>query len=267
MSHGVNILESHVIKFAADAWAELEMETKFKVQRPKDYEKFGGFEGAACMAMDYHSKYGEHDHLNWRIIAAEAGFGRDEGVLVGENNEVVVHWMGKPDLFIYENASGKAMPVDHKTLDSIKGDTIRKYKPHSQVTGYIFAGRVLSTQLGFEQSICDRAIMNVAARSLPAEKPRDGVKKPRYVRVFPTFTSGEIEEWRNDILEKAFRLKLSLSRSAWPARDSACHLYNGCDFRPVCAVPLASREIVLKADYIQVQPWEPYQTDDEQNED
>lgn len=264
MSYGDVPSPSHMQKFAADAWVEMQMDVNMKQHDPDYYDKFKGAEGALCMALEYYESFADVDHRNWTVIGAEKGFGRKDEVLVGEDDKVIVHYVGKPDLVVLENASGKLLPVDHKTKDSVPGNVNEIYKPHPQTAGYIFACNSIAHELGLSTKDTDRCIIRVAARLRPTDKPRSGVKRPRFVNVYPNYNLDELEEWRKDIMAKAHRLRYAIEHDEFIPRESACHLfYHGCQFRGVCSTPPASRELVLKSNFTKIEPWTPYSVEED----
>lgn len=255
------------LKYAAAAWSELNMDELEKTS-PKAWKTFKGRDGAIVMTSRYYETTFQHDVYNWRIIAVEYGFGLRHEVLVGENDQVVVYYMGKPDLVVLSKGDDQLMPVDHKTTDYIKGDTQKKYKPHPQTVGYIYAVNTLAKTLGIERKLCDRCCINVGARNEPTDKPRDGgPPKPRFTRVYPCYNPQEVEEWRQALVAKASAMRSAIEGEFFFRNESACHLYAGCEFRGICAVPLASRNIIIKANYDEAEPWVPYSISSDEDEE
>jgi hypothetical protein len=265
--------EHHVWAFATQAWTDHEME-QFLQSDPDTFHKFEGLDGARAMSLEYWDAFARQHFQSWRIIGTELGFGwsndaqgRPE-MYLGEDDKVVVYYGGKPDLVIVDMATNMLMPVDFKTKDSIDGNTSLLYKPHPQTAGYIWAVRNMlqkmlesGTELFKEVAPLPptKCIVMVCARFRPTDKPRSGVRKPRFMPVFPAYSEAEIEEWRVSVIEKCRRLRDAIERDIWIPRESACHLfYHGCMFRRVCSTPPNMREQVLKADFIRVQPWQPY---------
>lgn len=248
---------------AARAWAELKMD-EWEAKDPKRFTKFGGKNGALVMMNRYWDAQGQIDKNIWQIVAVEQGFGRKRECKIAENEYIVVYYIGKPDLVVYAKTEETLIPIDHKTIDYVRWDTQVKYKPHAQTAGYIFICNELARQLGYEKPVT-RCIINVAARAEPTDNPRDGGKpKPRFTRVFPSYSVEELAEWKNETLEKAERLRRCIERNYWPKRESACHLYAGCDYRRVDSLPPGARELAIKADYVQIEPWVPYEVEEEE---
>jgi hypothetical protein len=266
--HGPTIVEggeTHIccIEDGCTCTQFLNMES-MKTANPKGYERFKGISGAILMATQYYDFYAEHDARHWKILGAEVGFGLKEEVLLAENDKVIVFYVGKPDLVVFEPQTDTVQPLDHKTVDRVPYNVQRNYKPHPQTAGYIFAVDLLTRELGISRKRVDRCVINVAARMPPAEKPKDGKIKPRFVRVYPNYAEEEIEEFRHDVLGKATRLRYSIEHQEWNPKESSCHLYNGCDYLEICSKPPAIRDLVIKTDFIQIAPWVPYEVDTEE---
>lgn len=241
---------------------------------PEVFDKFGGLDGAKLMMLEYHMAFGGAHYNQWHIVGAELGFGWRDELLLGEDDEIVVQYGGKPDLVIIDKAQNMIMPLDFKTKDSVPANAALKYKPHPQTVGYIFAVRKLLEALSTNDDDIKalvqppkpptKCVILVCARNRPTDKPRSGIRQPRFLPVYPNYSMDEIEEWRVSIMEKCRRLRDSIKRNYFPPRESACHLYyHGCAFRRVCSTPAASREVSLKADFIKIEPWKPYTPDED----
>lgn len=292
MSFGTLPSSALMTKFAADAWSEescqlcrgekadhdnkdhpwtpQSMKNDFQKHDPDGYDKFKGAEGALQMALEYYDSFAEVDFRSWKIVGAEKGFGLNNEILIGEDDLVVVHYTGRPDLSVLEYASGKVMPLDFKTKESIPGNVNELFKPHPQTVGYIFAINELVKQLGLSTKETDRCIIRVCARTRPTDNPRKkkdgspGVIKPRFVNVYPNYNSAEIEEWKQGIMAKARRLRYAIEHNEFIPREKACHLfYHGCQFRGVCSTPPASRELVLRSNFTKIEPWTPYNVEED----
>jgi hypothetical protein len=242
---------------------------------PAEYEKLNAMAtqlenkttlalGPILMAVQYYATYAEQDFRDWKIIGAEKPFGRANEVMIGEDDKVVVYYMGKPDLVIYEKSTDQLMPLDQKTKDYVDKHEDRKWKPNSQLAGYVYACQHMVRELGYDRPV-DRCLVSVCGRKLPAKPRKKGESpKPRFKRVRATYSVQEIEEWRSTIMKKARRLRHALEFNEVTRVDGfLCHLFAGCDYRRVCAVPDGTRDIVIRSDYVQVKPWSPYEKEDE----
>jgi hypothetical protein len=274
MTFGTLPSEHHIYKFASDAWTEHHMEDyKNSDDKTREvFDKFGGIDGARLMALEYYEAFAKQHYTSWQIIGTELGFGWKDELPLGEDDKVVVYYGGKPDLVVLDRSQNMIMPLDFKTKDSVPGNATLLYKPHPQTTGYIFAvSKMIDLIQGKypheEQRLIKRptkCIVMVCARFRPTEKPRSGVRQPRFLPVYPQYTADEIEEWRQSVIEKCRRLRDAIERGVWTPRESACHLYyNGCAFRRVCSQPANIRAALLKSDFVRVEPWSPYSTGEE----
>jgi hypothetical protein len=262
-----------MLRLAAEAWVEHKMDDYANTD-PEVYDKFGGKPGCLLMAQEYYEAFAVQHHSQWHIVGAELGFGWRDEMPLGEDDKVVVYYGGKPDLVIIDKAQNMVMPLDFKTKDAVPGNASLKYKPHPQTAGYIFAvgkmieqlrvsGEFNATAFSLPKAPTKCVIM-VCARYRPTDKPRSGVRAPRFLPIYPNYDASEIEEWRQSVMEKCRRLRDSIERSVWTPRESACHLfYHGCAFRRVCSMPANVREAVLEADFVKVDPWSPYQPEED----
>jgi hypothetical protein len=231
-------------------------------QNPTAWKTFNGPTGALLMASEYYDRIGGLDNTNLKIVSSEAGFGLRGELILYEDEQIVIYYVGKPDLVVWDKSSQFLAPLDHKTVDRVRSDVQRKFKPHSQTIGYIWAVGQLAKSLGYDVPV-DRCIINICGRLLPAEKPRDGKKKPRFTRIYPNYGPDEIDEWKRNAVSKVQDLYKSIQLDEWQMRDNSCHLYGGCDFRLVDSVAPVNRPLVLKSDYVTVEPWVPYAVEDE----
>lgn len=273
MVFGTLPTDHQVYKFASDAWQEHDME-RYKTSDPEVFTKFGGLDGARLMALEYHEAFAKQHFAQWQIIGAELGFGWKDELPLGEDDKVVVYYGGKPDLVILDRSQNMIMPLDFKTKDSVPGNSNVMFKPHPQTAGYIFAvSKMLEQQIqNLERThgnpYClpkppTKCIIMMCARFRPTDKPRNGVRAPRFLPIYPQYTEAEIEEWRQSVMEKCRRLRDSIERSVWTPRESACHLfYHGCQFRRVCSQPANIRESILRSDFVKIAPWTPYDVED-----
>jgi hypothetical protein len=204
------------------------------------------------------------DRATWKIIAAEASFGRNKEVCIGETDKTVLYWMGQPDLYVI--SGGRFMPVDHKSVDKITPFTQKKYKPHIQLPGYIIAGQILLRSLGHDYPI-DRCIVNCVARSDSTSKD-ESKRQPRFKRFFISYTPNEIEEWKQRRLAQSDRLRMCIETRHFSWNEYACSSMWGrpCAFQNIHEKPPEARQIVRIADYTVRKPWIPGRTEAEKKE-
>ena len=245
---------------SAAAWTELDMN---KFEGTKQHKDFGAQFGAITMMDSFYEAHIQHDMRKYKIVSAESGFGLKGEILVGENDRVVVHWVGKPDLTVLDGH--RLCPLDHKTVNRIDGDTNSKYKPHPQIAGYIFAAGLLAKQVGLDVSV-DRAIINVCARKAPTEKPRDGIKRPRYLRVVVAYNELEIQEWQLQTLNKVTALRRAIEANSYLWNETRCHdiFWKPCQYRGICSNPPGTRPVVIQSNYDLAERWIPYSVQEEE---
>jgi hypothetical protein len=239
---------------ALEAWDSCKIDDG-KALYPSTYEAFGGRAGAVAMIAQYYDFSYPYDSIHWKVVGIESGFGRQKETLVGENEQVKVYYIGKPDLLTWED--GRLIPVDHKTKDYIQSNIVNNFKPHAQTAGYLVAGQVIADKLNLGVTL-DRVIINVAARNEPSDAPRSGKKKPRFLRIPVQYAQQELQEWRSQVVLKATRLRHCIEKNEWVMNDSQCHVYSGCEFRSIDSRPPESREIMKNAHFNVVQAWTPY---------
>jgi len=256
---GSNIALSteQIQRIAIQAWADNAIDESAAMQ-PDQFDKFGDLAGGVLMLQQYYNSQYAIDRASWKVVGTEAGFGYNKEVLVGETNKVVCYWVGKPDLIVIEG--DRLLPIDHKTVTKIDGRTIGKYKPGPQMPGYCFALETVANSIGIERRV-DRCVVNICARERPSDKPRDGKKKPRFIRALPQYTREELSEWRCQMLRVCERLRHCLMTQDWIWRDSACHnIYmRPCEYLQVCSNTPMSRDIILASSFEYQPPWRPYQ--------
>jgi hypothetical protein len=253
-TRGIKLEPQPIMNLAVKNWQELKMDELEKIH-PKSYKQFGGFHGAIAMISDYAHRQLPVDYRTWKIIAAEASFGRNREVCIGETDKIILYWMGQPDLFVvYE---GRLMPVDHKSIATIDSKTMKKYKPHIQLPGYIIAGQVLCKDLGLDYQV-DRCIVNAVARTDSTDK-LGNEKRPRFKRFFPQYSTSELEEWKRRRLSQAERIRHCIEYNDWLWNEYACSYQWGhpCQYQNIHEKPPESRLIVVQSDYTTRQPWIP----------
>jgi hypothetical protein len=257
MQKGVDTTNIHIQDIAVRAWIKNKIDEGIQFDR-KRFERFGNLAGAVLMLQQYKNSQWDIDRLNWKIVGAELGFGLNKEIKIGETKKVVVYWVGKPDLVVIER--DKLVPVDHKTVDRIDGRTTDKYKPGPQMPGYCFAVETLARQAGIDRRV-DRCVVNICARSRPADKPRDGKVRPRYIRSYPSYTREEISEWRSNILTTCERLARCLETREWQWGYQSCHnIYmRECEFLGVDRATPSARDMLLNVGFQTSEPWRPYQ--------
>lgn len=257
-----NRLDSkQIIDMSMQKWNELEMD-KLEEAHPKMWKEFGGRFGALQMIAEYATRQLPIDYQTWKIVAAEASFGRNKEVCIGETDKIILYWMGQPDLFVISGE--RLFPVDHKSVAYIDAYISKKYKPHIQIPGYIIAGQLLCKSLGYDLSV-DRAVINCVARTDRTDKSGES-KHPRFKRIPVAYTPSELEEWRRRRLGQAERLRHCFEFNEWQWNEYACpsQWNRPCQFQNIHEKPPEIRDVVRKADYIVRPAWIPGRSKEEE---
>jgi hypothetical protein len=264
MTFGVLPSEHTVYKFATEEWLAHKIDD-YKNTEAEYYDKFGGVDGGRLMALEYYEQFARHHFNEWQIVGAELGFGWSDECFLGEDDRVVVYYGGKPDLIFINRAERMIMPLDFKTKDSVPSNANVQYKPHPQTAGYIFAVTQMLNGYKGDSVVLPptKCVIMVCSRIRPTDKPRSGVRAPRFAPVYPAYSVAEIAEWQQSVIEKCRRLRESIERNYFPPREASCHLfYHGCMFRRVCSTPPNARDMMLNADFVKIDPWVPYVAED-----
>lgn len=258
---GKEIGNGDLQSFALEAWVKQELDLVAQAE-PKQMASFGDVAGAVLMLKEYHDRQYCIDKNIWKIVSVEEGFGLKKEVPVGETDKVIVYWIGKPDLSVVEQ--DQLFPVDHKTVNRIDGKTIHKYKPSTQMPGYCFALESIAKSLGLSKKV-NKCVVNICARSRPAEKPRSGKPQSRFIRAYPGFTPEEIAEWKRDVLVKCERIAHNLETGDWAWSETSCHnMYmRDCPFLPLHSITPSARDSVLRGMYEVGKPWVPYKAQED----
>jgi hypothetical protein len=234
---------------------------------PERFSTFGDLAGAVLMLNEYHDSQYLIDQRNWHIIGVEEGFGLKKEVLVGETRNVIVYWIGKPDLVVFEGQ--RLIPVDHKTVGRIDAYTSSRYKPSTQMCGYAYSTEIIAKSLGIDARV-DRCVVNICSRSRPSDNPRNGKKKPRFIRAYPNFNREEVAEWKRDVINKCERIAHCIKHpDSWTWSETTCHNFymRPCDFLKADSSTPSARDIVLATDFAIGEPWVPYQVSKEREAD
>ena len=238
-------------------WSRLNLHDCISAE-PDKWKSFGDLAGAVLMLQEYYQSQYLIDRNVWKIVGVEEGFGLKKEVKLGESRSCIVYWVGKPDLVVVENE--RLTPVDHKTVSRIDGYTISRYKPSSQMPGYVYACEELAKQLGYNSRV-DRCIVNICSRSRPSDNPRSGKQKPRFIRAYPNFSREELTEWRRQTVDKCDRLATCIKTNTWNWNETQCHsFYNRpCDYLKLHSSTPSARDVILLADFEEGRAWRPYE--------
>jgi hypothetical protein len=257
---GTTVPTADIPRIALELWVKLNMDEMEKLS-PKQYKEFGGRYGALAMIADYATRQLPIDYATWKIVAAEASFGRNKEVCIGETDQIILYWMGQPDLFVIQN--DRLLPVDHKSKSYLDAWTAKGYKPHIQIPGYIIAGQVLCESLGYTLQV-DRAIINCVARSDRTDKSGES-KHPRFKRITVSYNAGELAEWKRRRLRQAELIRYSIEHDNWTWNEYSCNsfFYRRCPYQNIDEKTPEVRPVIIAADYIKRRPWIPGLTEKE----
>lgn len=260
-----DVTSQDIQDFALTAWSMCNLDA-CALADPDKFESFGTLAGAVLMLQEYYNSQYLVDKMNWKVVAVEEGFGLKKEVLLGETSRVVVYWVGKPDLVVVEN--NRLTPVDHKTVSRIDGLTISRYKPSTQMPGYVHSCEVIAKQLGYDVRV-DRCVVNICSRTRPSDNPRSGKKRPRFIRAYPNFSREEIDEWKRDVIAKCERIATCLKTSTWTWSETTCHnMYmRQCDYIKLDSSTPSARPVILMADFLEGKPWKPYEPSQKEVDD
>jgi hypothetical protein len=238
------------IRMAAFVWQTLDLDRREALgEVPRLAELIG-------MLTDFWPQYSQ-DRQVWRVIAVEAPFEVPLGT--SPKHGLCVKWIGRADRHIFDGQ--RVQPVDDKTVSTITGDTPLAFQPSFQLAGYVYVTRQLAQELRLGDPP-DRCIVNIFAK-------RPSKNRPRFLRIFPSFTDAQLEEFRLQVLTIADRLWEAYSQGEWMWNTMACSniYYRPCDYRQICSVTSAARPIVISASYAKVEPWTPSATAAEESSD
>jgi PD-(D/E)XK nuclease superfamily len=252
------IVPSNIQDMALVAWHNNQLDA-CQAANPDQFSSFGDVAGSVLMLNEYYNSQYLIDQRNWKVISVEEGFGLNKEVFLGETDHVTVYWIGKPDLVVVENE--RLTPVDHKTVSRVDGTTTNRYKPSSQMPGYIHSCEIIAKSLGYDVR-CDRCVVNICSRSRPAEKPRSGgQRRPRFIRAYPNFNRDEIAEWKRQVVLKCERIAYCLETGQWLWSETSCDNFymRPCDYKKLDSSVPNARDIILAADFVKTEPWVPYQ--------
>lgn len=225
----------------------------------RQFKAFGGFSGVTKLLLNYWQCYGE-SREPLKIIATECPFGREKEVYLGEIriNGITVkcYYSGRIDIIVDDGISLGVM--DTKTTNRFDGDEITSFLPHEGMMGYVFALREIITKFFPDQQVkpCNRLIINHIQVS-DARQWRD-----RFKRTPLTFTFDQLEEWRIRQLstfKRVFELVQEQRVPDWNTEICSRFYYaSDCPYKELHRQSPKEREIIKKAQYIQLEKWSPY---------
>ena len=193
----------------------------------------------------YLDKYQE-DELRTAILAngkpaVELPFTMDSGYTAFTGEDFVL--CGKIDRIV--TFKSDYYVADIKTTQSTIGDYFfKKYTPDNQVSIYNLAGN---------------KAFGIATQGLIIDACQVAIEFSKFERGLIERTEAQMIEWQEELGYWLMNLNNSAERGVWPKNDSACGIYGGCPFRPVCSQPnpTAAQKVVEGA--YRDRLWDPLQ--------
>ena len=133
--------------------------------------------------------------------------------------------------------------ADIKTTQSTIGDYyFKKYTPDNQVTIYSLAGN---------------AAFELPVEGLIIDGCQIAIEFSRFERGLIERTNEQLLEWQEELGYWLMNMNTCSQQDYWPRNDSACNMYGGCPFRPVCsqANPTAAQKVIEGA--YREKTWDP----------
>lgn len=132
--------------------------------------------------------------------------------------------------------------TDRKTTtSSLTSRYFDGFKPHTQMSNYTIAGKVV-------YSIPVKGVMIDAAQIL--------IGSTNFGRGITYRTPDELEEHLDELNYWFTKQREFAEGNYWPHNPQACHKYDGCQFRRVCAAAPGMRKRLLESDF-KVEHWNP----------
>ncbi len=238
-------------------------------QEHKEFKSLGGVQGFCGLLLGYAIKFGT-DNERLRVIGTEIKFGKAQEVLIGSlrlDMPNIFGWLdvylsGRMDLLVDDGSF--IGPMDHKTMNSFRGDPSMRFELDEGPTGYIYAISTILPNflksIGQEDLITKRStnkiLMNLISKSIPKEGER-------YKRL-PIYKSTEqLESYRLRMLatsEDLFRDLVRYAHTNIATRDtSKCTNWwmHDCMYLPVHRQNSRSNELaVLNSFYEKKEIWD-----------
>lgn len=132
---------------------------------------------------------------------------------------------------------------DQKTTQStITQYWFNQFSPHTQMSGYTFAGR---------------AIYDNPVKGVVIDGAQIAVGFSRFERGFTFRTDAQLDEWLTDTLYHIEQARAATARGYFPQNRSSCDKFGGCAFRAVCSRSPEVRQQFLLAEFRQGEGWDP----------
>lgn len=247
-----------LVDYGAALWNKMEFQ-KYHVQH-KQYISFGGFSGAAKMLLHYWQMYGE-TREPLQIVGTEAAFGGAKECFIGSFEisgvRISCYYSGRIDVIVDDGISLGVM--DTKSTSKFDGDELTDFTPHDGMMGYVYALRhILQNNYGsvYNGRPCNRIIIN----HVQVGDCKD--YKERFKRTPITYTLEQLEEWRLRQLRsfrKLYDITVGQQTPDWNTElCSKWYFRMPCPYQDLHRVTPSNREIIRKANFIQLEKWSPY---------
>jgi hypothetical protein len=148
---------------------------------------------------------------------------------------------GKLDKIVVFN--GDLFVMDHKTTSALGPTFANRFNPDNQMTLYTHAGK---------------KIFMAPIKGVIINGCQPLVGGTNFERHIVYRTDEQIEEWLVDLEYWLTQANAWAERGEFPHNDASCNKYFGCEFRDlVCSKSPQVRDRFLKANFDQVEPWNP----------
>lgn len=133
--------------------------------------------------------------------------------------------------------------MDQKTTGGTVGPYyFDQFSPHTQMSMYTFAGKMLYGQ-PIKGVIIDAAQIAVGFT--------------RFERAPTMRTADQLDEWYDNTMFWIAQAQTAVRENYFPMNPASCYNFGGCEFRKVCSRPTALRKQFLLGDFTRGKTWDP----------
>jgi hypothetical protein len=232
----------------------------------KQHKSLGGWQGALGLLTEYYGCYANKERL--RFVGWELSFGRSKEVpIIDEEVSVQLfkhysmpglfrgYYCGRLDMVVDDGSI--IGPLDHKTTAYFDGNESADFKPHDGMQGYVYSlQQMLGTKLQAEGRMCNNIIINhISLRT--CKDPID-----RFKRSYKPYTPEEMLEWKQRQIETfigIYNLVVLERAATW--NTELCKMFYFsmvCPYKQLHEVPPVMRKQLVKINYEERKPWNPY---------
>jgi CRISPR/Cas system-associated exonuclease Cas4 (RecB family) len=116
--------------------------------------------------------------------------------------------------------NGAPYCIDYKTTTAALSDNyFARYSPNAQISGYMYAAKVLFTQ---------------PTQGFIIDAVQLGVSYSRPQRFVAPRSAEQLDEWLENTIEWIKRMEQSADSGSWPMNEESCTKYGSCQFREIC---------------------------------